>query len=236
MLFDFFMTLPGLIIFMGVLIWICALSVLNSNYRISQNKIDEKLKKLKVLNISERYDFKSGINEKKTVIVSSGSQSIYIISLKNKDDVKIPFKDVVSAELKENGKTIIKTSISSQVGRAAVGGLLFGGIGAIIGGTSGNKKENTKITKTYLLINTTNISEPFHQINFIGADRFKESRHWHGILKGIIHKNKIELLQDKKEDVSFYDELLKLNKLLKDGILTQEEFQKCKQKFLKKME
>lgn len=232
---EFFMTLPGIVIFLGAMIWICGYAILDSKNKTLQDKIDQKLKKLKINNTNERYNFKSELNEMKTIVVDNKRNLLYIISEKDGKDIKIPFKNIISSELKENGETIIKTSVSSQVGKAVIGGALLGGVGAIIGGTSGKKKENKDITSTYLIITTINSSNPFYQINFLGNDQFKKSRYWHSIMEGIIHKNKLELSQPKNEKVSFSDELLNLNTLLKEGALTQEEFLKCKQKILEKI-
>lgn len=199
-------------------------------------ELDKKLKRLEIDNIKEKYSFKYKNWDIKTILVSDLEQVIYIISSKNKNDIKIPFKDILSSEIREKGETVIKTSITSQVGRAAIGGALFGGVGAIIGGTSGNKNIRKSVNYINLLITTTNISNPIYELTFEGKDKFEESRRWHGIIAGIIHKNRTELLsKDKAKDNSFSDELLKLNKLLNDGILTSKEFENCKQRLLRKV-
>ena len=46
-------------------------------------------------------------------------------------------KDLLQVEIIEDNVTITKTSRTSQVGGAIVGGMLAGGVGAVIGGLSG---------------------------------------------------------------------------------------------------
>ena len=51
------------------------------------------------------------------------------------------FNDVVSYELIQDGESITK----GGVGRAVAGGILFGGVGAVVGGLTGKKKVVTEI-------------------------------------------------------------------------------------------
>lgn len=50
------------------------------------------------------------------------------------------YHQIIECELTEDGNTISKTSRASQLGCALVGGLVAGGVGAIVGGLSGSKK------------------------------------------------------------------------------------------------
>ncbi len=62
------------------------------------------------------------------------------------------FEDIISFELKDNKQIIFENTISKSIsetntknilGRAIVGGILFGGVGAIIGGSTAKKETNT---------------------------------------------------------------------------------------------
>lgn len=70
--------------------------------------------------------------------------SIRIVKLDNKtkefksEEFKV--RDLISFEIEERGRVISRVSNKSMIGRAAVGGMLFGGVGAIIGGATAKQK------------------------------------------------------------------------------------------------
>lgn len=71
--------------------------------------------------------------------------------------------DIKSYELVEDGQTIT----SGGLGRAVVGGLAFGGVGALVGAVTGGKKDKSKVTKFQIKFNTTDISNPVRYIDLI---------------------------------------------------------------------
>lgn len=52
----------------------------------------------------------------------------------------IAHRDILSVEVFEDGASVTKTSRSSQLGGALVGGLVLGGVGAIIGGCRASRR------------------------------------------------------------------------------------------------
>ena len=74
------------------------------------------------------------------------------------------FSQITGYSVSVNNKIVssnTKTSMGSAIGRAAVGGALFGGVGAIIGaGTAKEKTEFETEDKTIITIFTNSISEP----------------------------------------------------------------------------
>ena len=111
-----------------------------------------------------------------------------------------PYTDILSSEIKQNGIEITKTSRSSQLAGALVGGVLFGGVGAIIGGLSGSKSSsNDKIKDLELNIIVNDIKNPVHTIPFLGLEckkddavyieANKKAQHWFGIMSVIIKQN-----------------------------------------------
>lgn len=88
------------------------------------------------------------IFEEKSVIIIQGKVFNFndIISFKLTDDKNIIYQDSVSTS-----KT--STSSGSMIGRAAVGGVLLGGVGAILGGATAKK-------------NTTTITTPYNSITY----------------------------------------------------------------------
>lgn len=91
-----------------------------------------------------------------------------IITINNKEYM---FDDIISCELSDNNsvlmaKTVTKISTGSMLGRAVVGGLLLGGVGAIVGGVTAKKETqpaNNKqdLNAIYTLkVTINNLSEP----------------------------------------------------------------------------
>lgn len=72
------------------------------------------------------------------------------ITAKKKEDVIIPYSDIISVE--PFTETEIKTRNKSVLGRAVVGGALLGGAGAIVGGMTGLNKTEDKKEKRYIIL------------------------------------------------------------------------------------
>jgi hypothetical protein len=90
----------------------------------------------------------------------------------------IELSSVVSVELQQSETTIMRlettgtTKKSGSLGRAAVGGVLLGGAGAIVGAASAGSKTAATTTSTtqtskgptYLVIGTTDLEHPMHKV------------------------------------------------------------------------
>lgn len=108
-----------------------------------------------------------------------------IIGCNIKDDLQIEKSSVTY-------KT--KTSTSSMLGRAIVGGVLTGGIGALVGGATARKKTvavpsgNDKTIHDFtVVINTNDLSCPVFYVK-CGADELLANE-LHGIINAVISKN-----------------------------------------------
>lgn len=75
------------------------------------------------------------------------------------------FSDISSYELIEDNDTIIKGGL----GRAVVGGALLGGVGAIVGGTTGKKTSKKQINKLYVKITVNDFNNPVVMIKIINT-------------------------------------------------------------------
>lgn len=80
--------------------------------------------------------------------------------------ISILFKDVLSIEIVEDGVSITRSPRRSQLGGALVGGLLAGGVGAIIGGNTGTKTTTEAVKTIDILITVNDIQNPIYMINF----------------------------------------------------------------------
>lgn len=83
------------------------------------------------------------------------------------------FDDVVDFELIEDGNTVS----SGGLGRAVVGGVLFGGAGAVVGAVTGGKKTKQTCKELRLKITMNSIENPVVYVDFIhGAELKKDSQ------------------------------------------------------------
>ncbi len=117
-------------------------------------------------------------NPEKIIIYSENGIHNYICIFENCNKILIKkklynFSDFISYNLSDNDNIIssysIKTSTSSALGRGIIGGVLAGGVGAIIGASSAEKQvvKKTGVDITYKLdITLDNLSEPNITLKF----------------------------------------------------------------------
>ena len=156
-----------------------------------------------------------------------------LINQTNKIDIR-NFNELKSIEpfQKEHGETKKHT-----LTRATVGGVLFGGVGAVVGALSGGKEYKyidelgLKITFTdgltcnIKLITTQTKSDSF-TVNTIN----EEIRVLSDRLTPYIMENNKE--QDSSKNDNDIEELKKLKQLVDDGVITQEDFEAKKKQVL----
>ena len=147
------------------------------------------------------------------------------------------YDKLLNYELKTNGETQVKGGLS--LGRAVVGGALVGGIGAIIGGLSGSKKNIEKVNLIEIAlrldgdIKTTKVIKIYKGGNIKTSSAnaiiyFKRAEKDLDLLDFITQSAEKDSHKISNESVSAADEIVKFKKLLDDGIITQEEFNKKK--------
>ncbi len=148
------------------------------------------------------------------------------------------YKDIIESEVVIDGKSVTKTSRASQFVGTAIGGVLAGGVGAIIGGLSGSTstKEKVKGVSLKLIVNDT--ENPVHLIDFIELTNtgstvpeqaLKEAKSWHDLLSVIINQGK---KYPPAVQHSEADQIERYAEMHKNGILSDEEFSAAKKKIL----
>jgi len=158
------------------------------------------------------------------------------------------YKDLLSSEISEDGATVTRTVRSSQIGGALIGGLALGGLGAVIGGLSGETQTSGTVKRIDLRITVDDTKNPLHDINFLYLETKKgdffyrkaiqEARHWHGLIEVLIRRADLEDKATNTNDAprlpsgSVADELKKLAELRDAGVLSIEEFQQQKARLL----
>jgi hypothetical protein len=115
------------------------------------------------------------------------------------------FKDIVECAIQEDSEIVTHTSKSSAISNAMAGGVLFGGIGATVGGLIGEKIGHEKIYKATLSIVVDDLDNPIHEIHFLNSqilvDRkseiykkiYVDLNKWYQTIRVIIRRNETEL-------------------------------------------
>ena len=102
-------------------------------------------------------------------------KKMFIVNLMEKTKYLIPFEEIIGMEIMEDGIS------TNGVGRAIVGGILFGGVGAIVGSNTGKKTINSLSIVIYL----NKISDPMIEIVITSSNTSNIKT------DGIIYKNQI---------------------------------------------
>lgn len=177
--------------------------------------------------------FKSTKNVGKYIFVDENSKTFKI------GNDLFEYSNLLSFELLEDGESISKGGL----GRAVAGGLLFGGLGAIVGGVTGGKKTKGVCTSLKICLTLKNSHKDTVYINFITTETKT---------KGTIYKLSQTLAQEclatlqiiadinntdrasieNKTSLSVADEIFKLKQLIDLEIITEDEFEAKKKQLL----
>lgn len=160
------------------------------------------------------------------------------------EPMEFTFGNVVSCEIEEDGA--VQTSIKKKgLGRAVVGGILFGGAGAIVGATTGSSKiiEKPIINSLNLKVDLVDVMMPrvvipvirtktsIHSSTYILLRKYAEDMAKE-FQKMIEDTGTIDNEPTYHQASSTADELRKYKELFDDGIITQEEFNAKKKQLL----
>lgn len=155
------------------------------------------------------------------------------------------YSDIINFELLEDGEVITK---GGSLGKAVLGGAVFGGAGAIVGAMMG-KKNSSVCTNLQIRITVNDPIQPAVFLNFITmktkksdwmyTNSYKIAQYCLSLLKFVHNQvEKIDVVQQAESgensvNISIADEILKFKNLLDSGIITEEEFLEQKQRLLK---
>lgn len=137
------------------------------------------------------------------------------------------------------GRTAVEeTKNKSTIGRAIVGGVLTGGIGAVVGGMSGigTKTKSKKIMAvTIEYLNSSNQKELIILEDFmcIGTQKFIDSIKFQ--IKITPKQNTINNNIIENNDLDIPDQIRKLAELKNDGIISIDEFETKKAELLSRL-
>lgn len=111
------------------------------------------------------------------------------------------YSEIIEAKLIRNNETVTSTSVGSTMGRALVGGVLFGGLGAILAGVGSTTSSVENIRELTLEIIVDDVLNPRYTFTFYksnspldhGSERFnnliEDVEGWYRSLTVIINRN-----------------------------------------------
>lgn len=144
--------------------------------------------------------------------------------------------EIVNYELQENGASVT----TGGLGRAAIGGALFGGSGAIVGGVTAPRTTQTQVSSLTVAITLNNRYAKRMAVEMLSPGmKYKSGSAIYADYKTrayqLIALLDVACLQPGETAVAPFspaDEILKYKGLLDDGIITQEEFEAKKRQLL----
>lgn len=226
-------------IIIGVIVLVIIIIVLwqsEKNETENKNSLQGQLKQNK-FKVDKTYDINSRwIN--KQVLFDFDSAKIAILDAAANSINYVEFNKIIDCEIMEDNTTIMKGGI----GRAIVGGVLAGGVGAIVG--AGTRGSSNVVKNLAIRIITNDISNSLVMITLINSDTKRDSDVYKNCMASAqgIYSTIISILNSSKPDkqiitdslgsTSFSDQIRELAKLKEEGLLTEDEFNKKKKALL----
>lgn len=150
------------------------------------------------------------------------------------------FHDIADFELLEDGESIVK---GGGIGKTLVGGILFGGTGAVVGAVATKKERKSVCNSMKVKITLKNLQLPVTYINLIETatlknssdyrDKAQEAQEILSVLQLMCNEERVEETKSINDPgTQNIEDLRKLKPLLDDGIITQEDFDAKKRQIL----
>jgi len=150
------------------------------------------------------------------------------------------YSDLLDYEVICNNDVLVK---SGGIGRAVVGGALFGGVGAIVGGVTAKRKQIKICSELKIKLILDNVQLPIVYIDFDKGMKLKEGsllfkqiagavEETAALLQIVVSENRNVERIAPQEPASAADEILKFKRLLDTGIITESEFLAKKKQLL----
>ena len=215
-----------------------ALNYYKNNKQKQQNQQDEEYLQDSGFNIDKKID---NLNNEISIFIDDKNKKWCIYNTKSMQKIIYDYEEFVSFELKQDNKSVV----SGRAGSTIVGGLLFGGLGALAGASRKRNITETSCKSMTLYIVVNDMSNPNIEIPLIEREISKDSSKYEKIVnkvnelvavfKVILEQNK-KLAKEKTNSKNSTQELREYKQLLDDGIITEEEFNKKKKEILNNKE
>lgn len=190
-------------------------------------------------------------DESAILVIDDNRQKLVLLSLTEIKSIckETNYEDLLSVSLETDGQTIFEKSTMRTVAGATVGGALFGGAGAVVGGLSGNTNSVKAIGKIVVKFVFRDIENPNYELVLLNVvspikptdldyNRVKKALALGNKIKdiGSIIIDKVDNSKNEQSPISnlsVAEELKKFADLVKEGIISQKDFEEQKKKLLK---
>ena len=238
---DVIATLIGLIFFIAILYGIYRVLKGIAAWLLGKSKQEKQLTELDGFSC----DYVLTDFWRKTALGIDETRGVLAISDKNGVQ-RIRAEEITDCEVIQDGNQIAYTNRGSQVVGMAVGGALLGGIGAVIGGLSGSKRNQQYIKTIKLQISTTNMERPNRELVLLDYSHSKKgaspdgviiktilenAQTWHGRITNLMKRSE-KHSNDAQAASSSLEKIERLASLRERGALTDDEYEREKQKLL----
>lgn len=171
------------------------------------------------------------------VVVDEAAEKIYISRGIDTQFICIPYSEIMGFE------TITDDKITGSIKRAIVGGIIAGGVGAVVGAMTANEK---KINNYKAILYRDNVQHPTYEFNFINIETNKTDVDYilaekftyqiSAIVKGIVGKTQsredTDIKQDGNEQSAVLDSLSKLKIAYENKLISDDEYEAKKKELL----
>lgn len=193
------------------------------------------------------WDIYKSAHDRGVIALDHANRRIAVGTVAN--HVERPWSDISAVEVEKNGQSVTQTNRGSQVMGAAVGAVLLGPLGLLMGGMSGSKRQKERVNELSLKVLIDDRTAPVHRITFFrmkgnGTDAqsrllkapASQMEHFHALLANAIRSDNREFAKQPiapvLPDASNSDRIAKLWELKQAGALTAEEFESEKRAVL----
>ena len=208
----------------------------------------------KILNLSKKPRFE--------FLISSADKKLQILSGKYYSKI-LTGKDIIEYEIKIDNEIVITSNTKNKkgVGKALVGGALFGGVGMVAGAVAGNSKSKTtqsqkEIHHYTLALKINDISCPSFVVKMKSLEMAEQAtatldiisqneseietneKVIEEVVQEVVEKTTPKTVEEvthkpaKENSLDKFEEIKKYKELLDMGIITQEEFDVQKKRIL----
>ncbi|MCR6700877.1 MAG: hypothetical protein NVV68_06895 [Dokdonella sp.] len=141
-----------------------------------------------------------GSDQKTGLALSPDASTIHLLSGASEaiEARSVPYTSLVAVEVFEDGDTITSSARGRTVGGALIGGMLFGGAGAVVGGLSGKKRSTETVSTIELRVTINDIRSPTFDVRFLSSEvkrsgaayssASKAARDWQGRLAVLLKR------------------------------------------------
>lgn len=252
--------MDGLGIFIIIVVVLAIVAIIRPADLIDKKKTRERKDILdaKICKLPNKEGFITVIGQKYryAFVVDKVNRKIYYLTTELTKET--PFDHIISFEMVEDNTVLFSKSVS--VRGAILGGVLAGGAGMVVGGLSGDTKQEKNVSKVTIKIKIRDYSMPSLMIECFNSPELlgnKEIWSTHKVYREELQNaqkiadylsviiddvckkektspSKVAQHKPSKNGASVADELAKLASLKEQGILTEDEFRTQKEKLLNK--